>query len=183
MKHIWKDMLYIALVVAIAFGVSTVAFPKVTVTSALEPVVLLTEEPAPANYIEAIEAVANSIDGIPYNAAALVLSFWHPECNYCIEELKQLNLLAAERPDVVIIALTTETNKNIVAAVIDELELEIGVLYGFPGDILAAVPHTHILMMVDGTWKLKPDGTWKVYTDMPTFLGYITKEERANNQT
>ena len=182
MKYL-KDILYVVLAVAIAFGIVTMAFPKIEIDVPLAPVVLPTEAPAaPSNYIEAIEGIAASIQGIPMDAAALVLTFWHPDCPHCIKQLEQLNLLRERRPDIAILALTDETDPERVDAIIEELDLNFGVLYNMPTMILSTIPHTHVLFMVNGMWKLPSDGSAIGFMDTDTILGYIAREERNNHQ-
>ena len=182
MKYL-KDALYALVIVGIAVGAVTLRLPRIDIDIPVEPVALPTEAPAaPSNYIEAIEGIAASIQGIPMDAAALVLTFWTPDCPHCIKQLEQLNLLREQRPDVAVLALTDEADPARVDAIIQEMDLDFGVLYNMPTMVLSTVPHTHILFMVDGVWRLKPDGSAVGYMDMEAILGYIAKEERNNHQ-
>lgn len=181
-KHL-GDILYILLAVALVFGTLTLAFPNVGIDSALEPLSVVLPQPTMSdNHIAQIEGVAATLPEPPAGMTTLVLNWWDPDCKYCIEQLQELNRLAELRPDIAIIAFTESLDEDRIDAAIEELDLKFGVLYGYPNKILPTIPHTHVLVWVEGAWKLRADGSWMGVVEAETLLDYIAINERNDYQ-
>ena len=189
MKYL-KDILYVALAVALAFGIVTTAFPKIDIDVPLEPVTLPTEAPAaPSSYIEEIESLVSNLppDKLPARATVVIVNFWSVDCPYCKQQLSVLDAYATERLDIPVFALTMEQDAAVIDGIIQELGLQrIFIFYGMDGQPRLNVPNTHVLFKIDGEWKLAPEGTWIGYGARniagQTIRDYISKEERDNHQ-
>ena len=183
MKKFLGDLAYILLAVAIVFGTLTLTFPRTgSDVSLLEPLIATLPQPEVSKSVTAeIEVVANNLPNLPPEIVILVLNWWDPDCPYCLKQLVELNGLAELRPDIFILGITMETDPDRVSEVIEEVDLNFYTLYGFPTEILATIPHTHVLIKQgDGVWRLYDDGTWIGVVDVETLLDYIATKERTD---
>jgi len=180
-KKLIEDFAYILLAVALVFGVVQLALPDINVDISSGPLV---PEPTPApNYVIEIEALAVDISGhVPPETEVLVLVFWSPDCDFCVEELVALNLIVETRPDVVILGITTETDPEVVDAILQELGLGYFVLYGLPRfPISYAIPNTHVLIKEEGVWRLEEGGTWIGFVRAEVIIQYIDERRMNDN--
>ena len=82
-------------------------------------------------------------------------------------KLRSIMLLA-------VVALTVETNPDIVDEIIEGLDLRYSVLYGLPEFPLSSLPNTHVLMRgEDGTWKVLSKGSWIGFVETETIIQFI----------
>lgn len=170
MKKLIGDFAYILLAIVLVFGVIQFALPNISVDLTSAPLTL----PVPA-YVERIEELATYLDeGLPPTITVLVLNFWSPECEYCLEELVALDVVAHYQADIAVVALTTDTDSTIVDEIIEGLDLHYSVLYGLPEFPLSTLPNTHILMRgEDGIWKVLPKGSWIGFVKAETITQFI----------
>ena len=169
-KKLVTDLAYILLAVVLVFGVIQYALPNIAVDLTSAPLV-----PSAPAFVEGIEELAVYLDeGLPPVIRVLVLNFWSPECPYCLEELVALNAVAHYRMDIAVVALTVETNPDIVDEIIEGLDLRYSVLYGLPEFPLSSLPNTHVLMRgEDGTWKVLSKGSWIGFVETETIIQFI----------
>lgn len=169
-KKLVGDLAYILLAVVLVFGVIQFALPKIDVDLTSAPLAA----PVPP-YVAAIEELATYFaDGLPETVTVLVLNFWSPRCEYCLEELLELNIVAQYRLDVAVIALTTEVDPDVVEVTIGGLDLKYSTLYGLPEPLpLSSVPNTHVLIKTDGVWRLPSEGTWIGFVEAETIIQFI----------
>jgi thiol-disulfide isomerase/thioredoxin len=169
MKKLIGDLGYILLAVVLVFGVIQFALPNIAVDLTSAPLA-----PQIPPYVEEIEELAVYLDegGLPPTVIVLVLNFWSPTCEYCLEELVALKDI--QYADIAVVTFTTETDPAIVDEIIEELDLLHPVLYGLPEFPLSSLPNTHILMRgEDGTWKVLPGGSWIGFVKVETILQFI----------
>lgn len=168
-KKLVGDLTYIFLAVALVFGVVQFALPSIDVDLTSAPLA----PPIPP-YVEQIEELATHFaEEIPPTITVLVLNFWSPTCEYCLEELVTLNNVA-QYADIAVVAFTTETNPDLVNEISEGLDLQYPILYGLPELPLSNLPNTHVLMRgEDGAWKVLPEGTWIGYVEAETILQFI----------
>lgn len=170
MKKLVSDFGYILLAVVLVFGVIQFALPNIDVDLTSAPLV-----PSVPAFVEEIEELAAYLDGegLPPEITVLVLNFWSPECPYCLEELVALNDVA-QYTDIAVIALTTETDPDVIDEISERLELEYFVLYGLPEFPLSSLPNTHVLMRgEDGTWEVLSKGSWIGFVEVEIILQFI----------
>jgi thiol-disulfide isomerase/thioredoxin len=168
MKKLVGDLGYILLAVVLVFGVIQFALPNIAVDLTSTPLV-----PSAPVFVEGIEELAAHLDEeLPPAVTVLILNFWSPTCEYCLEELVALNDI--QYADIVVVAFTTETDPAIVDEIIEELDLYYPVMYGLPEFPLSSLPNTHVLMRgEDGTWKVLPRGSWIGFVKAETIMQFI----------
>lgn len=170
MKKLVGDLGYILLALVLVFGVIQFALPNIDVDLTSAPLV----PPAPA-FVEGVEELAAYLDeGLPPTITVFVLNFWSPTCEYCLEELLELNVVAHYRADIAVVALTTEADPAIIDEISEGLDLQYVVLYELPEFPLSSLPNTHILMRgEDGTWRVLPGGSWIGFVKAETITQFI----------
>ncbi len=170
MKKIVYEVLYVLLALALVVGGVKYALPDINVDLTSAPLA----SPIPA-YVEGVEEVAAYLnEEIPPTMTVLVLNFWSPECKYCLEQLVALNTVAHYRADVGVVALTTETDADLVTEIGVGLDLQYSTLYGLPEFPLPTVPNTHVLMRgEDGVWRVLPEGTWIGSVEAEVIIQFI----------